>query len=252
LLGTETATPLKQVLSEGEQTALGLAGFFTEAHFDDSKSALVLDDPVTSLDHVRRSKVANRIVEFAQERQVIVFTHDIKFVGDLARVSREQGIAVIERGIERVGGKTPGRVINAHPWKAKDVDARFHELERQLTRLKRERPNWGQEEYERECSAWAGLLSETWERLVNLEIIWQVVDPATSEVRPRMFKVLSRITADDNKEFQESYSRCSQWARRHDKSPETNYVAPEPAEIQDELGLIRAWHARIKKYRQKT
>jgi wobble nucleotide-excising tRNase len=37
--------PVAQVLSEGEQTALGLAGYFTEAHFDDSKSALVLDDP---------------------------------------------------------------------------------------------------------------------------------------------------------------------------------------------------------------
>src|SRR5690606_36985436 len=46
----DASTPA--VLSEGEQTALGLAGFFTEAAFDDSKSALIFDDPVTSLDHV--------------------------------------------------------------------------------------------------------------------------------------------------------------------------------------------------------
>jgi len=54
LLGAKVLKPVDEVLSEGEQTALGLAGFFTEAHFDGSKSALVLDDPVTSLDHIRR------------------------------------------------------------------------------------------------------------------------------------------------------------------------------------------------------
>ncbi len=61
LLGAKNPRPVKQVLSEGEQTALGLAGYFTEAHFDESKSALVLDDPVTSLDHIRRSRVADRL-----------------------------------------------------------------------------------------------------------------------------------------------------------------------------------------------
>jgi wobble nucleotide-excising tRNase len=69
------------ILSEGEQTALGLAGLFTEVHFDDSKSTLVLDDPVSSLDHERRKNVANRIAELPKERQVIVFTHDLSFVG---------------------------------------------------------------------------------------------------------------------------------------------------------------------------
>jgi hypothetical protein len=45
LLGAKMPKPVAQVLSEGEQTALGLAGYFTETHFDGSKSAMVLDDP---------------------------------------------------------------------------------------------------------------------------------------------------------------------------------------------------------------
>ena len=84
LLGAPKTVAAHTVLSEGEQTALGLAGFFTEAVFDQSKSALVFDDPVTSLDHVRRDKVAERLAELARDRQVVVFTHDVAFTGDLA------------------------------------------------------------------------------------------------------------------------------------------------------------------------
>jgi energy-coupling factor transporter ATP-binding protein EcfA2 len=77
LLGAAKGTAARSVLSEGEQTALGLAGFFTEAVFDESKSAIIFDDPVTSLDHVRRDKVAERLAQLAQDRQVVVFTHDV-------------------------------------------------------------------------------------------------------------------------------------------------------------------------------
>src|SRR5207253_5189823 len=62
-VGAMQRASLQQVLSEGEQTALGLAGFFTEVHFDESRSAIILDDPVSSLDHVRRDYVANRLAE---------------------------------------------------------------------------------------------------------------------------------------------------------------------------------------------
>jgi wobble nucleotide-excising tRNase len=90
-------------LSEGEQNALGLSGFFTEAVFDPSKSAIIFDDPVTSLDHVRRDKVAERLAQLAQDRQVVVFTHDVAFTGDLAAAAESEGVALIERAVERRG-----------------------------------------------------------------------------------------------------------------------------------------------------
>ncbi len=248
LLGAKTARPVEQVLSEGEQTALGLAGFFTEAHFDNGKSALVLDDPVTSLDHIRRSRVANRLAELAADRQVIVFTHDLTFVGDLAIAAAKGQIGLTERCIERRGDRTPGVTNNKHPWKAKDVGRRFNELEQLLATLKKGRPRWTQDEYEKECAEWAGKLSETWERLIRLEIVYPLVDPGTSHVQPKMFKVLARITDADNQEFQQSYERCSAWVRRHDKSQATNYVAPEPSELERELALVRGWFDRVKKY----
>lgn len=150
LLGAKAPKPVEQVLSEGEQTALGLAGYITEAHFDDSRSALVLDDPVTSLDHVRRAHVARRLAQFATDRQVIVFTHDVAFVGDLRRAADEEQVSFTERGVQRRGDNTPGLCTDQHPWKAKDVPRRFDELEGDIARIKRDRAGWDQTEYEKE------------------------------------------------------------------------------------------------------
>jgi hypothetical protein len=250
LLGAKTAKPIEEVLSEGEQTALGLAGYFTEAHFDESRSALVLDDPVSSLDHIRRPRVARRLAQFATDRQVIVFSHDVAFVGDLRQAADEEQAGFTERGVQRRGDEVPGLCTDQHPWKAKDVPRRLNELERELARIKRDRPSWRQDTYERECSDWAGKLSETWERMINLEIVYPVVDPGTSHVHPNMFKVIARITDDDNSEFQQSYGRISGWARRHDKSLLSNYVAPDPADLEHELAVVRAWFDRVKTYRK--
>lgn len=239
---------MDHVLSEGEQTALGLAGFFTEAHLDDSRSAVVLDDPVCSLDHIRRGRVARRLTELAKERQVIVFTHDLTFVVELRLAAIHESVPFTERTVERRGDGKPGVCVDGHPWKSKDTKARLGQLEAELARIKAGAVTSGAEDYERGTADWAGKLSETWERMISLEVVGRVSDLATLEVRPKMFRMLASITTDDDKEFQESYERCSRWARRHDKSPALNYVAPTTAEMEKELAGVRSWYDRIRKY----
>ena len=247
-VGAVQQAAMAKVLSEGEQTALGLAGFFTEAFLDDSKSAIVLDDPVSSLDHIRRGHVASRLVELAQERQVVVFTHDLAFVADLARAAGDAEVPIVERSVERRGDGRPGVCLGSHPWKTRDVRARLGALDADLARIRREVTGWQQEQLEKEIADWAGKLSETWERMLSVEVVGRVVDRNTLEVRPKMLKLLARLTPDDNKEFQESYARVSRWARRHDKSPELNYVAPHVDELAAELELVGGWFNRIKGY----
>ena len=65
---------------------------------------------------------------------------------------------------------------------------------------------WDQERYERETADWARRLSETWERLINMEVVGKIVDRGSQEVRPRMFRVLARITENDDREFQSQTS----------------------------------------------
>ena len=249
LLGAKArSVQAAQVLSEGEQTALGLAGFFTEAAFDATRSALVLDDPVTSLDHVRRRYVAARLAELAKDRQVIVFTHDVTFAGELQKQAANSDVSLTPRSIERKG-EVPGFVRHALPWKAKDFGARFSQIEQDLAKLTKARADYGQDDWDKAVGSWAGDLSELWESCVNTEILDEVFDRGTAEVRVMKFRILAAVTQEDDTDFQTGYGACSTWARRHNKAQETNYVPPEPDEMKAEVERIREWQKRVKKYR---
>jgi len=251
LVGARQNVTLPRVFSEGERTALGLAAFFTEAQLDDSKSALILDDPVTSLDHIRRGLVASRLAALVETRQVVVFTHDLSFVADLKREASGKGVPIAERSVvrSRAQERRPGACTMKHPWKAKDVAERINELRNGLARIKRERNDWDDATYEKEVADWAGSLSETWERIFSQEIVGAVLAEGGLEVRPNMVKVLARFSNDDEQEFQASYSRVSQWAKRHDKSVLVNYVAPEIEALEKELNLVDSWFRRVKGYK---
>ena len=241
-----------QVLSEGEQTAAGLAGFLTEVYFDESKSAVIFDDPMSSLDHQRRSNAAARIVELAQDRQVIVFTHDLIFLAELVGRASNSGVAVLEQTIQRNNSKQPGMILSEFPWKAKNVKQRIGDLREYLARIRKQQGAISVDEYETMTSDWAGRLSETWERMIRSEVIYRIVDRSTTEVRPKLVRILAQITEDDYQKFDKSYSVASTWVRRHDKSEEYNYVAPEPEDMERELTILTEWHTRIKGYANKS
>lgn len=249
LLGATVKADIDRVLSEGEQTALGLAGFLTEAAFDESKSAVVFDDPVSSLDAMRRSRVARRLVELAIDRQVIVFTHEATFVNALNKTARDLGVSVTPRSILRQGD-APGLTSNNHPWSVKDIPSRLQELKEGLARLRKERAQQDSEEYARRAQDWGGRLSQVWERAVNLDIVNELVDRGTNEVKPMKFRMLVGITQEDDTDFQSGYAKASEWAVRHDQAPETNFIAPDPDEMNAELDRFEAWFARIKRYKK--
>jgi DNA repair exonuclease SbcCD ATPase subunit len=97
-----------KVLSEGEQRALGIACFFAEMARLPGRHGIVVDDPVSSLDHQRLRKVATRLVNgAAASRQVIVFTHHLIFYQEIlaAAAARAPQVPVIVNLI----GKTDGR-----------------------------------------------------------------------------------------------------------------------------------------------
>ncbi len=62
-------------------------------------------------------------------------------------------------------------------------------------------------------------------------------------------KVLTRFSEVDEREFQASYSRVTQWTKRHDKSVMVNYVAPEISTLEQELERVDSWFNRIKAYK---
>lgn len=252
LVGSRQEVTLPRVFSEGERTALGLAAFFTEALLDGSASALVLDDPVTSLDHIRRGLVASRLASLAENRQVILFTHDVAFVADLKREASAKGVAVFERSVtrSRSAERKPGACTTKLPWKVKDVASRLDQLRQDLSRIKKDSNGWDEKEYEESVALWAGNLSETWERIFSQEVVGPILAEGGLEVRPKMVKALARFSLEDHQQFDGSYSRASQWAKRHDKSAAVNFVAPDVGMLEKELQLVEGWFKRVKAYQQ--
>jgi hypothetical protein len=246
-VGATTPAPVQKVLSEGELTALGLAGFLTEVEFEATKSAVVFDDPVTSLDHHIRETVAARLVDLAAKRQVVVFTHDIFFVIALKTIAETHQVSTFDRTISR-RGEQPGICAENHPWTVQDVKTRITTLTIKLAELKRERSTLTDVEYEKRVAEFAGDLSETWERTVHVDVVSKVLDTSSGELKPKLFRVLGKVTPQDNAEFQACYGQASKWARRHDNHPGNIYVPPEPDVLENALNQLKTWRARIVKY----
>ncbi|TFC03376.1 AAA family ATPase [Cryobacterium sp. MDB2-33-2] len=247
-LNARAGARLGDVLSEGEQTALGFAGFLTEVHFDTSKSALVFDDPVSSLDHMRREAVANRIIDLAGERQVIVFTHDVAFTMVLRKAADASAVPFATRGIERKRKIGPGFTTLKHPWTAQDAAQRVDTLRQEVALLRRDEKGMSEPDYQRATEEIAGHMSQTWERIISQVLAEPLVDYRALEVRVGKLRVVGRVTPADVKSYDDSYSRISAWAARHDPHPELNYTPPSIQTLTAEIDGLDTWLKSVKKY----
>ncbi|WP_287250147.1 AAA family ATPase [Mesorhizobium sp.] len=125
---TKLTKVTSEILSEGEQRALALAGFLTEVALTDGSGPIAIDDPVSSLDRDRSAKVAKRIAEEASRRQVVVFTHDIVFFNELSRAADEVGIEPVT--VALFSDKSAAGKVDAAgmPWKGQSVAKRISRL----------------------------------------------------------------------------------------------------------------------------
>ncbi|MGW8304705.1 MAG: AAA family ATPase [Achromobacter pulmonis] len=105
-----TGVDPSKVLSEGEQTAVALADFLTEVELNGACAGVIFDDPVTSMDHVRKEAIARRLVNEADRRQVVIFTHDILFTNYLATAAEDKGVAFAGRTVFRDDADSPGAI----------------------------------------------------------------------------------------------------------------------------------------------
>lgn len=104
-----------QILSEGEQNACSLADFLTEVQLDNKNCGIIFDDPVTSLDHERKDKIAERLTKEANQRQVLILTHDMVFMSQLVKYANKFNIPFVAHWMKKVDG-IPGCVEeNASP-----------------------------------------------------------------------------------------------------------------------------------------
>ena len=103
------------VLSEGEQRVVAIAAFLAELNTAGRNLPIIFDDPVSSLDHLFRDRVAKRLVQEAKnQRQVVVFTHDIVMLLALENECSEQRVPLLVHTVRRSmngPGECPGHPL---------------------------------------------------------------------------------------------------------------------------------------------
>jgi hypothetical protein len=229
------------ILSEGEQTVSALADFLTEAMLDKNNSGIVFDDPVTSLDHDRRSTIAKRLAEEAKERQVIVLTHDIVFLLDLQYYAEREGVDQKSVSMRKVAG-SPGLIKPELPWIAQNVKSRVGYLRNKLAALKKA-DSGDPDDYREQVKSWYGLLRESWERAVEERLFKGVVQRFNKAVQTQK---LAQIEVTDAlvKEVTDGMSDSSKWL--HDMGRGANPAVPTSAKLEAELQKLDAFITKVK------
>jgi energy-coupling factor transporter ATP-binding protein EcfA2 len=234
-----------EVLSEGEKTCVALAAFLTELATAVHRSALVFDDPVSSLDHRWRGQVAKRLVEEATNRQVIVFTHDLVFVNDLNDLATKAGAPLRLSTLSR-GAAGAGMVSDGLPWKAQRVEDRIDKLEKDARAAKALYDNNQDEEYANEVAKLYNALRASWERGLEDIAFFRVVQRHRDYINAKDLKKVSVLSEADCDAFAAGYKKCCDIVDAHDPSTGRNASPPPPADVLLDLQALKDWAASLR------
>lgn len=228
------------VLSEGEQTCVALASYLTELANAVHTSALVFDDPVSSLDHRWRSKVAKRLATEAGVRQVIVFTHDMIFVNDLAQLAMERNtpltLAHLTRGQDVVG------IVNKDlPWTASSIRDRIDKLEKSAREAKLLFDAHDDEGYKLAVTSLYSKLRATWERALEDIVFANVIMRHRDYINTKRLKQVTALEEGDVQIFQTGFQKCCDFVDAHDPSRGHDPEPPEPTEVMADIQTLKDW-----------
>lgn len=233
-----------RVLSEGEQRALSLACFLAESHVAERKSGIILDDPVTSLDHTRVRRVARRLVEEAAKgRQIIVFTHNLVFYHELtlACVDRADPVPTLPCLIQQGGDGEFGIVtVGDAPWVARKVKEREQTLKALIDDIPDDLAV-SSDDYKRKCTAFYAALRETWERAVEEIVLNDVVRRFGSNVGTLRLGGVN-VSDDDFVLVHRAMSRASEHSG-HDQAAGRQIEMPTKAQMRADLNELTSFRA---------
>ena len=211
-----------KVLSEGEQRAISIANFLTEVKMDERNIGIVFDDPVCSLDHKRRSKIANRLVEEAKTRQVIIFTHEITFFMELKTEAERSGITFRQETIRKVCDE-PGDISPVISWQGMNVKERTGKLKNDLQEIVAVFNSGNMDVYYYRAKEWCELLRESWERAVEEILFNDAIQRYNPCVQTQRLKK-APFTRELYIELERGMSECSAWC--HDQARAINVDVP--------------------------
>jgi energy-coupling factor transporter ATP-binding protein EcfA2 len=239
------------ILSEGEQRVVAIASFLAELHISESRCGIIFDDPVSSLDHRYRDKVAQRLVKEGSGRQVIIFTHDIVMLLAIEKSCAEQQVPWFVQTVRRAS-HGPGECdpqLN-RPWHGMSVKDRLGAIRQQVARARplHKSSDPGYVDIAKDCY---GKLRETWERVIEEVLLNDVVQRFRPSIET---KRLGRVSIDgqDYVTIDKAMSKCSALMTGHDEAGAIASTSPTPDEIEADLKLLDDFRAAVIKRQDST
>ena len=235
----------------GEHCVVAVAGFLAELKAGNHKCPIVFDDPVCSLDHIYREKIAKRLVEEAKTRQVIVFTHGIAFLIDLElnAAETEGNVCFDLKTVCRLSG-TVGKCTGGRPWHAMLIKDRIVYLREELNRIKTLYET-KQMQYNQEAAILYALLRETWEALVEESLLNNTIKRHRKGIETQRLKSVT-VETDDYKKVDFGMGKCSEWLIGHDRSKALTANRPDPKEIEEDIAKIEKYRTELNKRNEIT
>lgn len=230
------------ILSEGEQKVIALADFLAEIQLSDINRGIVFDDPVTSLDEKRKNEIAERLVQVASQKQVIVFTHDLVFVSNILTKSENNRTAFLCHWIENRNNQ-PGRIwLNNSPSYEKEY-RNAEPVRKHYDICKKEdcEPMVCENEIKQGFTA----LRTCYEVLVINDLFNSVVQRYNERVS---INALSNIVITDEivTELTNNYSSCCRFMEGHSHSDNFQYKKPTPNDLFSAIQDYEAIRKKIK------
>lgn len=232
-------TNLTDILSEGEQQVVAMAGFLAELALAGHTCPIVFDDPVTSLDHLYREKIAARLVAEATKRQVLVFTHDIAFLLELQHKAGEQGgLFFTSQTVSKQNGII-GVSASQLPWHAMSVKERLKVLRDRLADC-RSLHLTDVAQYNDKAAMIYALLRETWEATVEEKVLYGTIRRHGSEVKTQQLRYVG-VTTEQYRQIYVGMRKCSTWMYGHDKSKALSVNRPDPSEVEQDINTLNTF-----------
>jgi ABC-type sugar transport system ATPase subunit len=240
ILTRNPGVEVPKIVSEGEQRCISIAAFFAELSTADDPSAVVFDDPVSSLDFEWRNSVARRLVQESNSRQVIVFTHDVVFLLALKQYAEESSIEPLDQHVRRQS-KGAGVCAEELPWVAMPVKGKIGYLKNRYQVAEKLSRDGNVDAYEQEAKYLYGLLREAWERALEEILLGGVVERYRPSVQTQRLAPLADITNADCKTVETAMTKCSTWLPGHDKAPAARAPVPGTAELKKDVEALEIW-----------
>ena len=238
---------VSEILSEGEHRCVALAAFLAELATTESRSAIVFDDPVSSLDHLHLEAVAERLAEEGLHRQVVAFTHDIAFLFLLDQACRDKGTDVTFRTVTRTEDYA-GFIQQDLPARAQPVEKAIMGMQKRLDNEKHFYDNGDHVRWEQAVGALRSQLRSTWERAAE-EVVAPVTRRLSSKVNTKGLAKLTVLTMEHCTPISQAYGRFSK--SLHSSPVALNPAFLKPEDVQKEITVLRNWFEDIKQRQDK-